>query len=310
MATIALQSPLRGKVRTDVTLAPYTSWHVGGKAKRCYWPADLSDLVMFLQTYPDEENYLWLGLGSNVLIRDGGFQGTVIFTQGCLSETTELADGTLRVEAGITCAKLAKYGAKKGFEAAAFFAGVPGTVGGALAMNAGAFGGETWKHVVAVDVIDNKGNIQKQPFDQFQIAYREVQRLPNTWFVAGYFRFERGGSDQAQQQIKQLLKKRSETQPIGTFNCGSVFRNPPGDHAARLIESCGLKGKRMGGAHISMKHANFIINDNNATAEEIEQLIMLITEEVFKKTGIKLQKEVHIVGDHSACSTGPLSERN
>ena len=200
------------------------------------------------------------------------------------------------VEEGIICVKFAKFCARKGYRAAAFFAGVPGTVGGALAMNAGAFGGETWKYVLAVDTIDAKGNIYKRFPEEFEVAYREVKRQPSEWFVAGYFQFPEGEEKEGQEAIKSLLKKRSDTQPIGAFSCGSVFRNPPGDYAARLIESCGLKGKRIGGAHVSNKHANFIINDDHATANDIEILIEEVAAGVLEKTGVQLIKEVHVLG--------------
>jgi UDP-N-acetylmuramate dehydrogenase len=288
----------QGQLLLNEPLADYTSWHVGGIAQRLYKPADLADLAAFLATLPADEALTWLGLGSNVLIRDGGITGTVILTLGALTKLT-LAAQIIRAEAGVTCAKLAKFCAKEQFSKGTFFAGIPGTVGGALAMNAGAFGGETWQYVVAVETIDRDGRIKKRLPEDFQIAYREVQAPPNEWFVAGYFGFPTGNTEQTQQDIKALLKKRNETQPIGEFSCGSVFRNPPDDYAARLIESCGLKGKRIGNACVSTKHANFIINNKTATAHDIEQLIQLVQDTVYQKTGVRLVRECHLLGRNS-----------
>lgn len=286
-----------GELKKNEPLAHYTSWWVGGNAKQCYFPADLDDLILFLQNLAPNEPLLWLGLGSNVLIRDGGFPGTVIITQGRLNKLAQLSDGTVRAEAGVACAKIAKYCARLNLINATFFAGIPGTVGGALAMNAGAFGGETWPHVTAVEMINRQGQIIKRSPEEFEIGYRHVVRPAEEWFVAGYFRFPTGDGQQALADINVLLKKRGASQPIGVPSCGSVFRNPPGDYAARLIEASGLKGKRVGGAWVSEKHANFIINDRNATAADIEQLIGFVAAEVERQQGVRLIHEVHIIGE-------------
>jgi UDP-N-acetylmuramate dehydrogenase len=288
---------IRGILRQNEPLARYTSWHVGGNARQTFRPADLSDLQLFLSTLPLEEPLIWLGLGSNVLIRDGGINGTVIMTQGRLNQLAHLPDLTVRAEAGITCAKMAKFCAKLGFSEAAFFAGVPGTVGGALRMNAGAFGGETWRYVKAVETIDRKGQIHLRTPQEFQVSYRTVVHPADEWFAAGHFAFPQGDVDTAHQAIRELLAKRGASQPIGEFNCGSVFRNPQGGYAARLIESSGLKGFRLGDARVSEKHANFIINSGKATAADIEKLIQLVQQKVQEQHGVQLQTEVHIIGD-------------
>ncbi|MGB6975921.1 MAG: UDP-N-acetylmuramate dehydrogenase [Gammaproteobacteria bacterium] len=288
----------RGVLRENEPLARHNSWHVGGKARRCYLPADISDLQIFLQNQPKDEEFIWLGLGSNVLIRDGGVAGTVIITQNRLKQLQRLTPHRIRAEAGIPCAKLAKYCANLGLAEAAFFAGIPGTVGGALAMNAGAFGGETWRYVEAVETIDRNGKINVRYPHEFQVDYRHVLRPNGEWFVAGHFQFPLGDVEQVQRAIRELLRQRNTTQPIGEFNCGSVFRNPPGNHAARLIESCGLKGWRVGGAWVSEKHANFIINGGEATAANIENLIYFVQQKVKEQHGIELKPEVHILGEN------------
>jgi UDP-N-acetylmuramate dehydrogenase len=286
-------------------LARYTSWRVGGPAKIFYMPSNLQDLSRFLCRVPQEQAIVWLGLGSNVLIRDGGINGLVIMTHPALCKLEQLENGVLRAEAGLTCAKLAKFCTRLGLVEGAFFAGIPGTMGGALAMNAGAFGGETWQHVIGVETIDRQGGIRFRQAADFKVGYREVQGLAEEWFVAGHFVFARseettdlaGVHAQTKEAIRVLLKKRADTQPIGTFNCGSVFRNPPGDHAARLIEACGLKGARIGGAGVSLKHANFIINDGSASAADLEALIHHVAEEVKLKQGVELILEAKIIGE-------------
>lgn len=289
----------RGEVRNDEPMARHTSWRAGGKADHYCMPVDLDDLAVLLQSLPGDEDLLWLGLGSNTLVRDGGFRGTVIATQGVMSRLERDGDGVV-VGAGVACAKLAKFCARENLMGAEFFAGIPGLVGGALAMNAGAFGGETWRHVVAVETIDRQGVIHQHQASEYQVGYRTVTGPQNEWFVAAKMKFESGESEQTKKMIKQLLAKRAQTQPTGSASCGSVFLNPETGHAARLIEQCGLKGERIGGAVISEKHANFIINDNNATASDIEGLIKYVQQMVAEKLNVHLQTEVRIVGESSS----------
>jgi UDP-N-acetylmuramate dehydrogenase len=288
---------IRGQLQAHESLARLNTWYVGGPAKQTYRPADLADLCEFLKTLPPDEPIIWLGLGSNVLIRDKGINGTVILTHSGLNEMQ--IDGThIRVEAGVTCAKLAKFCAKHGLSGGCFFAGIPGTVGGALAMNAGAFGGETWECVEAVETVDRQGQRHHRNRSEFEIAYREVKGPPNEWFVAAHIQLPKTADIEAEQQkIRALVKERREKQPIGEPSCGSVFRNPPGKYAAQLIEACGLKGFSIGGALVSKKHANFIINTGNASAAEIEALILHIQQQVFAKEGVQLRTEVHILGE-------------
>jgi UDP-N-acetylmuramate dehydrogenase len=289
--------PLRGVLRENEPLARHNSWHVGGNAQRCYLPADLADLQNFMQQQQENEKLIWLGLGSNVLIRDGGIAGTLIITQNRLKQLQHLSPQLVRAEAGIPCAKLAKFCANTGLTEAAFFAGIPGTVGGALAMNAGAFGGETWRYVSAVETMDRSGKINIRCPQEFQVNYRQVIWPKDEWFVAGHFQFPSGDAEKAQQAIRELLRHRNTTQPIGEFNCGSVFRNPPGHYAAQLIETCGLKGWRLGGAWVSQKHTNFIINGGEATATDIENLIYFVQQKVKEQHGIELKPEVHMLGE-------------
>lgn len=289
----------KGQLLRDQRLADYTTWRVGGLARQLYKPADLQDLALFIQSLPEDEPLLWLGLGSNSLIRETGFNGTVILTQGCLKEMRLVDDNTVYVEAGVSCASMARFCARSSLAGAEFWAGIPGTMGGALRMNAGCLGTETWQSVVEVETINRKGERRIRKPAEFDIAYRHVAGLGDEWFVSAKCRFEQGEKERSLQLIKEILARRAETQPTNEYNCGSVFRNPPGDFAARLIESCGLKGKQIGGAVVSTKHANFIINkEGSASAADIEALIQLVAETVRDEKHIELIREVHIIGDH------------
>ena len=291
ISTIAI----KGEIRYGEAMAAHTSWRAGGMADRYCLPVDLDDLSLLLMSLPENENLLWMGLGSNTLIRDAGFRGSVIATQGVMAQLERRENNCVYVGAGVPSAKLARFCERENLSGAEFFAGIPGLVGGALAMNAGAFGGETWRHVVSVETIDRHGEIHQRTPEDYRIAYRSVEGPKDEWFVSALLKFDEGVNEPI--NIKQLLARRAESQPTGTANCGSVFRNPENDYAARLIEQCGLKGKRIGGAVVSEKHANFIINDQQATAGDIEALIELIQNTVQEQTGIALKTEVKIVGD-------------
>lgn len=297
MTQVTQAVELRGELRLDEPMARHTSWRVGGPARRFYRPADTEDLAVFLSQLDPEEPLLWLGLGSNLLVRDGGFAGTVIATQGRLTGLTQVKPNGIRAEAGVACAQLARFTARLGLSGLEFFAGIPGTVGGALAMNAGAFGSETWSWVEQVETIDRRGVIRFRRPDEFSVGYRRVDAMEGEWFLAAGFRLERGDAEASLSQIKTLLDRRGTSQPIGLPSCGSVFRNPPGDYAGRLIETVGLKGHRIGNAEVSPKHANFILNLGEASAADIESLIRLIQEKVEQASGIRLHTEVKILGE-------------
>lgn len=288
---------LRGVLRCDEPLSLHTTWRVGGPARRFYRPADRADLLNFLRQLPLHEPLFWLGLGSNLLVRDGGFPGTVIATQGRLSQMEWLQPQRLYAEVGVACAKIARSAARAGCCGVEFLAGIPGTLGGALAMNAGAFGGEIWRQVSGVETVDRYGEVRRRGPGEFEIGYRSVVGPEGEWFLAAELDLQTGDVVAAQNQIKQLLERRATTQPTGQPSCGSVFRNPPGDHAARLIEAAGLKGRCIGGAQVSEMHANFIVNTGDARAADIEQLIALVQDEVEKQTGVCLVTEVHRIGE-------------
>ncbi len=286
-----------GQLRYNEPLANYTSWRIGGVAERFYQPADKADLICFVQNLPENEPLFWMGLGSNLLVRDGGIRGTVINTKNRLKIMQRIDDETIYVEAGVPCALVAKFCAEQGLVGAEFLAGIPGTMGGALKMNAGAFGGETWKIVQNVEMLNRRGEVFTKSANEFEISYRHVNLKNDEWFLATTLKLQRGDTSESQQNIKALLAKRANSQPTNQPSCGSVFKNPTGDHAARLIEAAGLKGFKIGDAQVSEKHANFIINTGTATAADIEQLIAYVQTQVSKKHGINLQTEVCIVGE-------------
>jgi UDP-N-acetylmuramate dehydrogenase len=287
---------LRGELRFDEPLAAHTSWRVGGPARRFYRPADAQDLAVFLRGLEPDEPLLWLGLGSNLLVDDAGFAGTVIQTQGRLDALERLGEHGVRVESGASCAKTARFAARCGLTGVEFLAGIPGTMGGALAMNAGAYGGETWSRVRLVRTLDRSGTVRERAPTDFRIGYRQVDGPPGEWFLEAELELEPGDAAAGLEHIRALLERRGRSQPIGLPSCGSVFRNPPGDHAARLIEAAGLKGVREGGAQVSTMHANFIINTGGASARDIARLIERVRAEVERTSGVRLQAEVRMIG--------------
>ena len=288
---------LKGTLKYDEPMSRHTSWHVGGPADRFYVPEDVEDLCRFLSLLPEQESLTWIGLGSNVLVRDGGIRGTVVCVKNVLDELTVIVPGKLKVGAGLPCVKVARFASTSGLAGADFLAGIPGTMGGALAMNAGAFGGETWDIVVCVETVNRRGIRFVRDKSDYQIGYRSVEPHREEWFISAELSLAEGRNDAGENNIRELLARRAETQPMGVSSCGSVFRNPEGDYAARLIEASGLKGEQVGMACVSMKHANFIINTGGASAGEIEQLIGRVRETVQAKQGVLLKEEVRIIGE-------------
>ena len=306
---------LRGRFLHNEPMAKHVSWRAGGFAQRAYIPADLEDLRLLLQAIPADEPVHMTGLGSNLLVRDGGVRGVMVLLHGVLKRLAVESrsfgipaaprdmgeNGLIYVEAGVASPKVARFAANHGLAGAEFLAGIPGTVGGALAMNAGCYGDETWNHVAQVLTVDRHGQLNERPPGDYVLGYRHValRESHEEWFVAGWLRFSRGDGEAARVHIKELLQKRIDSQPLGLPNAGSVFRNPPGDYAARLIQDCGLKGMRIGNAQVSEKHANFIVNLGGATAADIEAVIEKVEEVVEAKTNVRLIREVRIIGERA-----------
>jgi UDP-N-acetylmuramate dehydrogenase len=298
--------PPRGVLRENEPLARHTSWRVGGPADRYFEPADRADLLAYVRSLPAAEPVLWLGLGSNLLVRDGGYRGTVIALHGALDGLSRDSETTMAAEAGVHCARLAKFAQQQDLAGLGFMAGIPGTVGGALAMNAGAWGGETWNAVLEAEVVYRDGSCGWLGADSFGVSYRTVL-LPRGFlgFLGARFRVSADDGSHAR-ATRDSLARRKASQPVGKPSAGSTFRNPPGDHAARLIESCGLKGRRIGGAVVSELHANFILTEAGAKAADVEALIDLMRDTVRERTGVNLEPEIRIVGE----KTGPGEQPN
>ncbi len=286
---------LQGELCENEPLAPYTTWRVGGPAKHLYKPASIEDLSFFLSVIPSSENVVFLGAGSNMLVCDEGFSGTVIITNHLLKNVSQCDENKIYVEAGITLLELAYFGAGLNLCGLDRIAGIPGTIGGALAMNAGAYSSETWDFVDEVKVINRAGEIIVRKPSDYKIGYRSVNVADGEWFVACVFNLTPGNKETYLEAIKQMLAKRASKHPLEFSNAGSVFRNPPGDYSARLIEASHLKGFRIGGASVSTKHVNFIVNDKNATAADIEALIKHVVAVIQQDHGIRLLREVRIL---------------
>ena len=319
LARMVERPTIHGEIRLKEPMAKHVSWRAGGSVDRAYFPVDLEDIRAFLSTVPPEEPVYFVGLGSNLLVRDGGLRGTVVFTHWALRDialgAASATEGELIVAAGIAAPKVARFAALNDLVGAEFLAGIPGTIGGALAMNAGCYGGETWDVVRQVTTMDHSGATHERAPSQYRLGYRSVARrcqqiaaVPavspvqrrtrlDEWFVSTVVGLKRGDGAESRAKVKELLARRIASQPLGEPNAGSVFRNPPDAYAARLIEACGLKGRAIGGALISPKHANFIVNTGHATAADIEALIDLVQSAVRQKFQIELEREVRIVGE-------------
>ena len=295
----AKQQKVRGDVRVNEPMSRHTSWRVGGAAETFFIPSSLEDLSEFLHELHSAIPVFWFGVGSNLLVRDGGIPGVVISAARIFKDLERVEPYAVRAGSGLPCTQLARQCIRWEVGPSEFFAGIPGTVGGALAMNAGAHGGETWERVESVRTIDRNGVINQRAPGEYTVGYRSVSGPSDEWFIEARLRFDPDVTPSID-TLNDMLDRRKATQPLGLPSCGSVFRNPPGDHAARLIETAGLKGYSIGGAEVSEKHANFIINKDNATATDVEELIEHVRHTVIEAHGIELVHEVRIVGEVSS----------
>ena len=292
-----------GKLLHDELMSKHTTWRVGGRADVYHAPRCRAELLEFFRGLDASTPVYWVGFGSNLLVRDGGIRGVVIATSQALSELRNLGAGIIEAEAGVACTVVARQCSRWQLGPAEFFAGIPGSIGGALRMNAGAFGGETWNSVIEVDVLDRHGVVHTRPRDAYEVGYRQVQKQADEWFLAARMQFTEN-YQVAEARMRTLIAERKASQPLGLPSCGSVFKNPPGEHAARLIETAGLKEARVGGAQVTPKHANFIINTGGATAADIEALIRKVQSTVESRHGVRLETEVQIIGEPLAGHAG------
>ena len=277
------------------SLSRHTSWKVGGPADVFFIPDNRQDLSQFLSQNKGN-SVTWLGNGTNVLVRDGGIRGVVISTKKSINKITMAAENSCRVEVGASCMDLALFAEKNEMGPAAFFSGIPGSIGGALTMNAGSFGHETWEFVESVEVIDEVGIIHHLDPKEFKFSYRSVEFPFPLWFVSCLMKFPESETT-TKSELKAMRDQRIKTQPLTEDTCGSVFKNPKSDHAGDLIERAGLKGYKIGGCSISTKHANFIVNEGGATSADIEELIKHVQNIVKAKFDVDLETEVRIIGE-------------
>jgi UDP-N-acetylmuramate dehydrogenase len=308
---LALAADFNGRVRYNEPMSSHTSWHAGGPADVLFTPRDVKDLSAFLRALPADITLFWVGLGSNLLVREGGIRGVVIATPGAFTRIERRAQNRVYCEASVPCARVARMCVSWGLSHGEFFGGIPGTLGGALAMNAGAFGDETWRHVLSIESIDRQAKRRTRAAGEFRTGYRHIDwpaDAAEEWFLSAELAFEPLAAAPLAldpgHNVQSLLQRRRDTQPLGQWSCGSVFKNPPGEHAARLIEAAGLKGYRVGDAQVSEKHANFIINLGHARAQELEQVIHDVQAEVQRVHGVTLETEVQIVGEPARGDTG------
>jgi len=287
----------------DYSLKRLNTWRVGGAADCFYKAEDLRALSYFLKHCVGEHPLFYLGLGSNILVRDGGLRGIVLSLGHGFNWIEQHSEHTICAGGSVSCAQLARFYVNHGLPGLEFMVGVPGTIGGALKMNAGAFGSEIWDYVVSVETVDRHGLRKHRSSNQVEVGYRFADLPDEECIVSGEFKAPPPSADIAalKQQLKSYLEVRRRTQPVNVPTCGSVFKNLQGSHAGQLIEECGLKGYRRGGAMVSDKHANFIVNLGHATAADIEQLIVYVQSVVAEQVGVHLQPEVVIIGEHHDC---------
>ena len=276
-------------LKINEPMSKHCSLRSGGETSEFFQPLDILELSKFLQN--NSKPILMVGLGSNLLVRDKGFDGVTIHTKNL--KELNISDNFIESGAGTSLAKLSRFALANFKYGAEFLSAIPGSVGGALAMNAGAFGSEIWQYVVSVKTMSHSGEMKDRKPSEFEIAYRStIHKNSNEFFVSAVFNFN---LKEQNDDVGELLKKRNSTQPIGLPSCGSVFKNPKNHFAAKLIESSGLKGYCIGGACVSEKHANYIINQDNATAQDIENLIAHIQDVIKQQFDIELETEIIII---------------
>ena len=291
-----LLPPVRGRIRAGAPLAPTSWFKVGGPADVLFRPADADDLCALLRARPGGVPVTVLGVSSNTLIRDGGVRGIVVkLGRGFTRVEPDGTDGLI-AGAGALCATIAQQAEAKALGHLAFLSGIPGTAGGALRMNAGAYGGETGDVVDWAEAVDPQGTLHRLGPADLGYAYRHCA-VPGDWvFVRARLRGVPGAEGIAA-EMAAIAKARAESQPLGTATGGSTFRNPPGHKAWQLIDAAGCRGLRIGGAVMSEKHCNFMINEGGASAADLETLGETVRERVRQNSGVALEWEIRRIGE-------------
>ena len=288
---------LDNDVHFGCPMGPYTTFRVGGKVEALCAVKDLVQLKELLSFAAKEHMpYLVVGKGSNILVKDKGLKGIALLLKGGL-EGVEEKEGTIHAGGGLGVSELVRFTHKQGLAGLEFLAGIPGTVGGAVAMNAGAWGKSTADVVEAVEIVKTDGAKVMLKRSELQFAYRKAVLPVGSVVVKARFKGTKDRPEAIGERIRDYLERRKSSQPLEYPSAGSVFKNPPHDYAGRLIESVGLKGKRVGGAMISDKHANVIVNLGGASAEDMLALMETARQRVKEQTGIDLEPEIRVVGE-------------
>lgn len=289
---------IRGRLTVNAPLSEITWFRVGGPAQLLFQPADEDDLVLFLQRLPEEIPVLVVGLGSNLLIRDGGVEGVVIRLSGRGFGAIAVEDGhRMRVGAAAPDQRFAKAAAESGIGGFAFYRGIPGAVGGALRMNAGAHGGETKDLLIETRAVDRKGNIHVLSNADMGYSYRHSKAAGDLIFTQALYQGVAGDPDALRAEMEEVERYREEHQPIRDRTGGSTFKNPPGHSAWKLVDEAGCRGLVVGGAQVSQKHCNFLINTGSASAEDLERLGETVRARVFETSGVRLEWEIKRLGN-------------
>jgi UDP-N-acetylmuramate dehydrogenase len=290
---------VKGKYKFDYNISHLTWFKVGGNAEILFKPEDQDDLIYFLQNKPKNLDVTVLGAGSNVIIRDSGIKGALIKLGRAFTAIEELQNGDLSVGAGCLNYNLAKFTASKSITGFEFLIGIPGTIGGGVAMNAGAYGSEFKDIIVSVEAVDLNGNYRIYSCEEMGFAYRSNALSKNLIFTKVTFQRANGNFQEIQNKMNEINKKRSETQPITEKTGGSTFANPHEHKAWELIDKSGLRGYSIGGASMSKKHCNFMINDGTATASDMEMLGEFVQKKVKEDSGIDLKWEIKRIGEYA-----------
>lgn len=293
-----LKERVTGDVLIDEPLSRYTHYRLGGPADILVLPASIDDVVTVQQAAHQRGIPVTvLGGGSNVLIADAGLRG-IVLRIGREMKKVAFSDDVIEAECGAPFPRLGRMAVQRGLAGLEFAAGVPGTVGGALAMNAGAHNSTTADVVESVTVVDGRGDVITLSRDEMDFAYRtsRLQKQPGLIAVKAKLRLQAASPKEVRERLQTFMEKRRRTQPVGTKNAGSVFKNPPGDFAGRLVEAAGCKGMTVGDAIVSPMHANFIINRGEATADDVRRLIDNVQATVYERFGVLLEPEVRMLG--------------
>lgn len=287
---------IEGKVLLDAPMSHFTSIKVGGPADSLFFPKNVDELTKVVR-FARQKNipYLILGKGTNLVVRDKGIQGWVIsLTQGM--KKIRMEGEVLEAEAGLSLQRLVLFSIQKELEGLEPFFGIPGTVGGGLAMNAGAWGAELKDLILSITVMKEDGELMERPRSKLRFSYRRLN-LPSSWIILkGRFQLKKGKKEEILERVKSYSEMRKRTQPLDYPSAGSIFKNPTEGPAGKWIEDAGLKGFRIGQAMVSDRHANFIINLGKATAEEVIHLMEWVERKIYQEKGISLEREVRVVG--------------